>query len=391
MKRSKSSREADSDLYVELQELRDKCSRLEHEAIERSLTEESLRQGEGTFRTLFDEVSDPIFTIYPSGHYGYVNRAFAEGVGKRQEEIIGKTIHDVFGRKEADKRFAVVRSVLKQRKPKVLEVCVPRPEGNRYYITTAKPIFDDETGYVLCISKDITERKQAEARLRESEERLELALAGSGTGLWDVDVQHGKAVYDERWCSILGYRIDEIEMDLNTWERLVHPDDWPGVKAAVDAHLAGDTESYESEHRLRHKDGHWVWTLARGKVVARDSEGRPLRTTGTQLDISRHKRLNVEGTDLLKRIESLIRAMGERPGMGNGAPFELPSPPQLSNRQRQVLELVAKGCTSTEIARRLKITLATAITHRRDLMRRLDLHNIAELTRYAIEHKIVSR
>ncbi len=390
---SKKPRKDDrAELLDELEQLRRKCFQLEQESIEHDLTEENLHGNEGRFRSLLDEVGDPIFTIFADGSYGYVNLAFSEAIGKHRDEIVGRKIHDIFSKEEADRRFEVVQSVLAKSERKVIEVCVPGPEGYRYFMTTAKPILEEgKPGYALCISKDITERKHAEARLRESEERLELALAGSGAGLWDVDVQQGTAVFDQRWCSMLGYQLDEIDKELRSWEQLVHPDDWPGVKAAVDAHLAGETESYESEHRLRHKDGHWVWTLARGKVVARDSEGRPLRTTGTQLDISRQNRLKTEGADLLKRIESLIRAIGERPDEDSSKASELPHQPQLSHRQRQVLEFVAKGCTSAEIARRLKITPATAITHRRDLMRRLELHSIAELTRYAIEHKLVSR
>jgi PAS domain S-box-containing protein len=85
---------------------------------------------------------------------------------------------------------------------------------------------------------------------------------------------------------MLGYRLEEIEPDVSSWERLVHPDDMPRVQEVLEAHLAGQTESYETEHRMKAKNGAWKWILDKGKVVERDSRNRPVRATGTHLDIS---------------------------------------------------------------------------------------------------------
>lgn len=128
---------------------------------------ESLHASERKYRIMLDESSDPIFTFLPDGQYSYVNRAFANGVGKKPEAIIGKRIWDVFPQEEADKRFAIVEWVFTNGESKTIEVRVPRPDGDRYYLTTVKPIFNDcgQTISVLCISKEITERKIIEDRL----------------------------------------------------------------------------------------------------------------------------------------------------------------------------------------------------------------------------------
>ena len=120
------------------------------------------------YRMLLDESSDPIFAFSPEGRYHYVNRAFADGVGKSLEDIIGQTIWDVFSREEADKRYAVVKWVFANGSSQVIEVRVPRPDGDRYYVTTAKPILGagGVVDYVICISKEITERKIVEERLK---------------------------------------------------------------------------------------------------------------------------------------------------------------------------------------------------------------------------------
>lgn len=150
-----------------------------------ALNEEYLRQieavtaSEAKYRVLLDESSDPIFMFAPDGQYLYVNRAFAEGVNRRLDEIIHKRIWDVFSREEADKRFAVVKWVFENGETRIIEVRVPRSDGDRYYITTAKPVFgaDGRISTVICISKEITERKRMEEELRRANEQLSAQLA----------------------------------------------------------------------------------------------------------------------------------------------------------------------------------------------------------------------
>jgi diguanylate cyclase (GGDEF)-like protein/PAS domain S-box-containing protein len=128
---------------------------------------EAMRAIGQEYRLLLDESSDPIFAFFPDGEYRYVNRAFARGVGKKLEDIMSHRIWDVFPKDEADKRFAIVRWVFENGDSRTIEVRVPRAEGDRYYLTTVKPIMDDQLRVisVICISKDITERKHMEDRL----------------------------------------------------------------------------------------------------------------------------------------------------------------------------------------------------------------------------------
>ena len=157
-----------NELLAELQTFRRRVELLESAEAERQKAVEALRESEEKYRILLDESSDPIFMFYADGTYRYVNRAFADGVGRRLDEIIGNKIWDVFPKDEADKRFAVVKWVFENGEMRVLEVRVPRSEGDRYYITTAKPILNEknEVNSVICISKEITERKRMEDELR---------------------------------------------------------------------------------------------------------------------------------------------------------------------------------------------------------------------------------
>jgi diguanylate cyclase (GGDEF)-like protein/PAS domain S-box-containing protein len=156
------------DLQAELQALRRRLETLESAEAEQRRILEVFREREERYRILLDQSSDPIFMFCEDGTYRYVNQAFADGVGKKLDEIIGYKIWDVFPQEEADKRFAVVRWVFENGQMRVIEVRVPREDGDRYYITTAKPILDEknQVSSVICISKEITERKRMEDELR---------------------------------------------------------------------------------------------------------------------------------------------------------------------------------------------------------------------------------
>ena len=125
---------------------------------------EALRASEEKFRVLLDQSSDSIFSFYPDGRYSYVNAAFAKAFDKTPDDIIEKTVWDVFPKDEADKRFNGVQAIFKEGIERVFEVRVPTPQGVRFMITTAKPICNNEgkVTRVICSSKDITERKLAE-------------------------------------------------------------------------------------------------------------------------------------------------------------------------------------------------------------------------------------
>ncbi|HEX6033840.1 MAG TPA: GGDEF domain-containing protein [Anaerolineales bacterium] len=156
------------ELLVELQSLRLRLQQLEAAEAEHQQALNALRESEEKYRILLDESSDPIFMFYADGTYRYVNRAFADGVGRRLDEIIGHKIWDVFSMDEAEKRFAVVKWVFENGQMRVIEVRVPREDGDHYYITTAKPVLDPDhhVSSVICISKEITERKRMEDELR---------------------------------------------------------------------------------------------------------------------------------------------------------------------------------------------------------------------------------
>lgn len=131
--------------------------------------------------------------------------------------------------------------------------------------------------------------QQRIAELEQREERFRLVVESGRDGMWDWNIVTGEVYYSPRWLEVLGYQPAEIEPNVSTWEKLLHPDDIPHVMAALQRHLSDQTASYEAEFRLKTRSGCWLWVLDRGKVVARDAQGQPLRMIGSFVDISERK------------------------------------------------------------------------------------------------------
>ena len=138
----------------------------------------------------------------------------------------------------------------------------------------------------VAVLRDITERRRAEQTLRESEKRLTMAMEVAKLSFWDTDLKTGQVIDDERLLKLLGYRRSEIKSTRQAWERLMHPDDLPGVLHALDAYLQGATQTFRQQFRMRTKGGEWRWILVQGEVVERDPEGNPLRLIGVSEDIT---------------------------------------------------------------------------------------------------------
>jgi PAS domain S-box-containing protein len=138
------------------------------------------------------------------------------------------------------------------------------------------------------------ESQAANERVRQTQERFELALRGADLGAWDWNVKSGEAIFNPRWAEIRGFRMEEIRPHVDSWSSGVHPDDWPGVQKALADHFQGIVPEYDPEFRAKTKSGDWVWIRARGKVFTRDEKGQPQRMLGIEADISERKRFDNE-------------------------------------------------------------------------------------------------
>ncbi len=165
-------------------------------------------------------------------------------------------------------------------------------DGRRYHIADSAAPIRDHSGQLLgvvMVFRDVSESYRLRADLETQSTRLALALKGANLGLWDRDLMLDALIVDGRWAGMLGYRVDDLPEQKDPWIALIHPDDLPAAKRAFKEHLEGRSPQYEAEFRMRGKDGQWRWILSRGRVTERDAEGRPLRVTGTHLDITERR------------------------------------------------------------------------------------------------------
>jgi PAS domain S-box-containing protein len=282
----------------EIPALRRKIRELEQAAADQQRAVQLLRESEQLFRSLLADSPDPTFTFTPEGRYRFVNRAFAEGVGKPVEEIIDRTIWDVFPKEEADKRFAALSQVFRTGEEKVIEVRVPRADGDRYYVTTITPLRDGQGAVhaALCCSKDITARRQAEEALEESRERFRALSEAAFEAIYITE--RGICLEQNAMAAaMLGYTDAEAVGMFGT--EIIVPDD-------RDLVLRNMLSGYEQPYQVTalRKDGTTFPALLSGRMM--HYKGRSVRVTSLR-DIS--QRVAVEET--LRQSEEQLRSLLE--------------------------------------------------------------------------------
>lgn len=156
-------------------------------------------------------------------------------------------------------------------------------DGNKHiFVVKSKKLHDTDNTYLIVFS-DITD-------IELSRERYTFALNATNDGLWDLNLLNNELYLSDNWKRQLGYESYELKSSQDIWGDLIHPDDKINSRQDFTNNIYGNTEFYESIYRLKHKDGHWVWILDRGKTLY-DSDGRAIRMIGTHTDISEIKEL----------------------------------------------------------------------------------------------------
>jgi len=265
---------------------------------ERRRTEEALR----LTQFAIDHVSEAAFWIRPDGRFFYVNEAACRWLGYSREELLRMGVPDIDPGYPTD-RFVELFRRLRDETTAIIETHVRARGGRAFPAEITVTHFEFEGQEYLCgLMRDVTERTQAEDRLRKSEERLQSALDALDGGIWDWNVATGEVYFSARWAEMLGYEPDDIKPHLSTWEDALHPDDKPEVFRSLNDHFERRRPNYRSEHRMRTKSGAWIWVLDRGKVVRWGEDGRPLRMTGTEVDITERKRAEEERSALEAKL-----------------------------------------------------------------------------------------
>ncbi len=204
---------------------------------------------------------------------------------------------DLYTPESTQTLFEAVGKAVSDGTPYEIELMAVLPDGTQRPCCVKGYPEPDASGRVVRVAglvQDITDRKQAEEAILRSEERWKFALEGAGDGLWDWNIQTGKAFYSSRYKTMLGFAEEDIGDSADEWTKRIHPEDAPGVFAAMQPYMDGKPGSATVEFRMLRKDGCWQWTMGRGMVMARDRDGKPLRMIGTNSDITERKQAENE-------------------------------------------------------------------------------------------------
>ncbi|WNZ44254.1 PAS domain-containing protein [Leptolyngbya boryana CZ1] len=273
------------------------------------------RNSESQFTHITESNIIGIFSANFKGSITSANDAFLQMIGYTREDLLaGRIRWDTMTPPEYQQV-----SQRSQHELRTVGFCTPfekeyiRKDGSRVPILLGSVLRDDQTviGFVLNRSeskRNEAERQQAEAALRESEERLRLALTAANQGLYDLNVQTGEAIVNAEYARMLGYELDEFQETNAKWRDRLHPDDLAVTAQAYEDYIANKRNLYRVEFRQRTKSGDWKWILSIGKIVAWDSHGNPLRMLGTHTDITDSKEREAER----RRVEVALRERKQR-------------------------------------------------------------------------------
>ena len=262
--------------------------------------EECLRESEARFRTAFEHAPIGMCLTGLDGRFLQVNEALSKMLGYSRQELLA----GAWQRLTYPEDIAASRAVVKQ----FMECGANSMEFDKRYVhKNGTPIWSrlrisvvrDSRGvpsYFITHVENISERRRAEEALRESQEKIQrsqeqymLAVKGSNDGIWDWDLRAGEEYFSPQWKSMIGYEDSELPNHPSVFEEHLHPDDRPRVLERLRRYLKGEDPQYKVEFRFRHKDGSYLWILARGEAL-RDEHGLPYRIAGSHTDITDRKR-----------------------------------------------------------------------------------------------------
>lgn len=268
----------------------------------------TLEQRELYLRATLDNLPFMFWLKDAQSRFLAVNKAFADACGlANPEDAVGKTDFDVWPEELAEQYRNDDDDVIANLTEKHVEEPMNGTYGPTWIETYKKPVLteDGEVMGTVGFARDIGDRKKVELALAEAEMRWSLAMRGANDGVWDWNLLTNQVYFSERWKTMLGYENNEVSDQFNEWESRIHPDDYERSLELLQAHLRGETEFYNNEHRLRCKDGSYKWILARGKAFINE-QGEPIRITGSHTDVSDKKRADAIIIDRTQQLDEIF-------------------------------------------------------------------------------------
>jgi PAS domain S-box-containing protein len=247
----------------------------------------------------------------------YVNEAFVRRTGYTREEAIGQTPRILQGELTQRDALARIRTALKDWKPVREELINYTKSGEMFWLELDIVPVADETGWYthwVAIERDITERKAAEAALKESADRFRLLASAAKDCIWDWDIVTDNIWWNEGFETLFGFDRSKVEPCNDSWINRIHPEDRERALKSILTAVNTTVESWQEEYRFAHADGHWLDVLDRGYVI-RDEQGKGIRMIGGMTDMTHIRQAERRSNSQLARmslLNEITRAIGNR-------------------------------------------------------------------------------
>lgn len=274
-------------------------------------------QGEALLKKVMESAAIGMTLVGADGRMVYANRAYEAMLGYASDACLGLTAESMIY--ETDRQECMLRfgQLMRGEVANFRRECRMRHhDGAPLWVDASATLLrSDVTGrplYAIVQLVNIERQKRAEEALAYAERRWNSALEGAGQGVWDHDARTDRMFYSTMWRTMRGFDPDEqVDDSQEAWLSRVHPDDVPRILATVDKQDAGE-EGYDTlEYRERHRDGHYIWILSRGKPVEWDAEGNAVRTVGTDTDITHLKRVEAQLAEEKERLRVTLESIGD--------------------------------------------------------------------------------
>jgi PAS domain S-box-containing protein len=285
---------------------------VDQDVTERKQAEEEIRESEERFRELVDTINSgvAIYKVINDGKSGndYIIQDFNEFSLKHENmeksDVIGKSLKDIRPNIDDYGLIDTFHNVWKTGTPAFFPVNVY--VDDKYSNFYENRVFRLSSGEIVAIYDDVTVRERAAEKIKESQQRFDLAMKASKDGLFDWNLITNEIYYSPGWKSMLGYEYDELPNDFSVWEKLTAPEDVKRSWEMIEKVTYKKRDRFEMEFKMKHKEGHWVDILSRAEAIF-DEFGQALRMIGTHVDITERKKAEEELKKHRDHLEELVK------------------------------------------------------------------------------------
>lgn len=251
----------------------------------------ALKKRKSKLKAIVESFDDIVFTLDEEGRHIKLYGKWAKS-NELSAMMLGKTDTEIFGKEEGKIHTDALQKA-KEQGFASYNWHIEDKEGDKSHfemrLTKLKgAVSEDSTEEkFLGVGRNITAEVNYQEELMDLKDRLNYALIGTKAGTWDWDIKSGKIILNERWATMLGYSLSELEPAyIETWKNFIHPKDLKRVENDLQNYFNGHTPMFDVKVRMQHKDGHWVWVLSRGASFEQDDKGSPTRMVGTHIDVT---------------------------------------------------------------------------------------------------------